>query len=131
MNPMTRSTIGFAVPTVLLITALHLARTATFSEAVDGVISGLWFTGLFYVGMRLAGTSLDQQDGNERRDLILGMAAGALTWALMAFGWSLPGAAGLDQSGLAFPINTAIVLGIGAVFALAGRAFPSREGLPG
>jgi hypothetical protein len=37
-------TLGFALPTVAMVTAGHLSAEASVGEAVDGVVSGLWFT---------------------------------------------------------------------------------------
>jgi len=86
-------TLGFAVPTVAMVTAGHLIAQNTVGEAIDGVVSGLWFTALFGVGAGLRGW-LDRGRAasvatSPRRAALDGLLLGALTWGgLWAF-WSV------------------------------------------
>jgi hypothetical protein len=42
--------LGFAFPTVSLVTTSHLLRDASVGEAIDGLVTGLWFVALFLAG---------------------------------------------------------------------------------
>jgi hypothetical protein len=115
-------TLGFALPTLVLATTLHLDRDRSVGEAIDGLISGLWFALLFLVGGSI-GVTVGQGRLRRRRhaaiEVIVGVAAALVTWTLLFLLWKIPQAEPLRSAG--FPINSAIVLAAGTVLFLALR----------
>jgi hypothetical protein len=117
MNVLWR-TLGFAVPTVALVTALHLAEMATVGEAIDGVVSGLWFVAMFLLGtwlrLRLGppgGTEVGRRATNE---LLVGVAAAVFTWVFLWLFWNVPPSNGVRRAtAWIFPFNSAIVFAMG------------------
>lgn len=92
-------TFGFAVPTLALVTALHLANDQSLGEALDGVVSGLYFTCVFLVGAIVAlfgGFALEREAPEPHdlrsaaRETLAGATAAALTWLALWAIWTLP-----------------------------------------
>ncbi len=112
--------LGFLLPTLVLTTTQHLMRDARFGEAVDGVVTSLWFMSFFLAGgllgelpslMRGAG-----RRGTNAREALLGFAAAVFTWSLLWLVWSLPQMDPLrHRGGFGFAINSAAVLAAGLV----------------
>ncbi len=89
MSPLLRRTTGYLLPTLVVVAGIHLAREASFGEALDGVLSALWFVALFALGSLASARGLHAERGRMepvREGLLLALA----TWlALWAF-WSVP-----------------------------------------
>jgi hypothetical protein len=83
--------LGFAIPTVVVVTALHLGKQASVGEAIDGVVSGLAFVGFYFVGELLTlpfgGLRSERSPG---RDALIGVVAGVATWILVGVFWAMP-----------------------------------------
>lgn len=114
--------LGFAVPTVVVITVAHLNREQGWGSGLDGVVSGLFFSLPFavvdFLRSRLGaarGTIPSRTKGQEYR---LGLLVGAAAWALIWLGWCLPATDSLRPH--AFAINC------GAT-ALAGLLMPDAN----
>ena len=117
--------LGFAIPTVLVVTALHLTKLATVGEAIDGVVSGLAFSAFYFVGELLAlpfGGSRSERAGV--RELAIGAIAGVATWILVATFWALPPADAVRAG--AFGIN-ALAMVIAAMATAAALRTPRRR----
>ena len=82
---------GFAIPTVAVVTALHLAKLATVGEGIDGVASGLAFAAFYFVGslltMPFGGLRSERAPV---REFGIGAIAGVATWILVAAFWGMP-----------------------------------------
>jgi len=123
-------TLGFAVPTVAVVTAAHLSAQNTAGEALDGVVSGLWFTALFAVGAglrswwparRAAGES-STVAGAAPRAALDGLMLATLVWgALWAF-WSV-----VPHDGPDFP-RMPVFIAQSALMALVGALIPALPG---
>lgn len=113
--------LGFSLPTVAVVTSLHLEKQATSGEALDGVMSGLFFSALFLLGSRVCaffGLGA-RSEPRPVRETLAGAAAGVVTWALLWGAWSVPQSAALRPA--AFAIHCACMLAASVVTAfLAG-----------
>lgn len=117
MRTLSWRTFGFAIPTLVLVTTLHLAGERSAGEALDGVVSGLYFTTVFLVGAIVAlfgGFALDREapeprDAKQRAvEALAGAAAAALTWLALYGVWTLPVAREWRANGvLVFTLNSA------------------------
>lgn len=91
-------TLGFAIPTVGLVAALHVGASPGAAAALDGTASGLYFAVLFMVGGLLARIGLlAVRPGGEAfarpaagREALAGGATALLAWALVWAWWALP-----------------------------------------
>ena len=110
-TPLVR-TFGFAWPTLLLVVALHWLREATLAEVVDGLLSGLWFAALFWVGARLSGRRgllrIVPRPRHPVGEFVIGCGAALLTWIVLWALWALPFTAPLRDG--AFLLNSAMML---------------------
>ncbi len=108
-------TLGFALPTVAIVTALHLQKLATWGEALDGVVSGLTFAVLFGLGTAVAEFPARARPPFDVRErpLLSGLIAGLILWSLQFAFWSVPATAPLRT--IAFPIQCATMAAAGAV----------------
>ncbi len=101
MNRALLRSLGFALPTLSLVTAMHLAREPGAGEALDGVVSGMFFTLVFLVAClvreRFAGAPRSAAAG---RSALHGGFTAVVVWVLLWLGWSLPLAAPLRDSAL-------------------------------
>lgn len=91
--------LGFAVPSVGFVTALHLAREWSAGEAVDGIVSGLYFAVMFLLGgilalfVRLAARAPRDEEGAGRggaSECLAGLLAALVAWVLVWLWWELP-----------------------------------------
>lgn len=138
MHTLSWRTFGFAIPTVTLVTALHLAREASPGEALDGVVSGLYFTTVFLVGaiLSLFGGFLLHREPAEPRDArarrvetFAGAATAVGTWLVLYAWWMLPGTRELRADGArVFAIHSVAMAGAAIVLAmLRDRVAPERS----
>lgn len=99
--------LGFSVPTLALVTVLHVVKDASVGEAVDGLVSGLWFAALFLFGVLLRiPTGLTAGAINQIaavHEVLVGLAAAVLTWCLLWLIWEVP------RVGWGFFMNSAVV----------------------
>jgi hypothetical protein len=115
MRRVLQRTAGYLLPTLVVVTGLHLVREATAGEALDGVVSGMWFVVLFF-----AGASLTARSGADEHPAAApareGLLIGVLNWlALWAF-WNVPQTEALRASaGTVFLINSVTSLAAGVV----------------
>ena len=83
--------IGFGVPTVVVVTILHLAKQASVGEAIDGVTSGLVFAAFYFGGelltMPFGGL---RSERSASREVLIGATAGVAAWILVGAFWALP-----------------------------------------
>lgn len=115
--------LGFTLPTVAVVTVAHLNRDASWGEALDGVVSGLWFSLPFAATHALrsrfeTGRTIARL-GSPLQDFLLGLLAGALTWAFLWLGWTFPETRSLRPH--AFAINSLVT-------AVAGLVLPGSAG---
>jgi len=120
--------LGFAVPTVSVVTAAHLAAEPTSGEALDGVVSGLFFT-LPFVATAWLRSRLEPRRPRARLrppvwEVVLGLLAGAVTWALLWLGWTFPEMRGLRPH--AFAINSVAMAAAGLLWPGPGRSGPDE-----
>jgi hypothetical protein len=114
---------GFAIPTVGVITAVHLGRQASWGEGLDGFVSGLWFTLPFaavcWLRSHFEGQRRSALARGVGHEFALGLLAGLVTWAALWLGWTLPSVAGWRPN--AFAINSVATGLAGLVLPPAGR----------
>ncbi len=123
MNRLTARVLGFALPTVSLVTALHLDKQVSWGEALDGVVSGVFFTLPFaavaWVRSRIEGGRASARARGAGREFVLGLSAGVVAWALVWLGWALPSVQGMRPH--AFGLNSAVMAMAGLLLPPAGR----------
>lgn len=120
--------LGFAVPTIALVTALHVQVDRSWGEWLDGLVSGAWFAlvfaavgGLLAWSARRAGTFAPR---GPLAEFALGLALAAATWTLVWALWQAPPMQPLRTS--AFPINSGAMV----LAALASSALRFRTAAP-
>jgi len=116
-------TCGFLLSTAFVVTSLHLARERSPGEAVDGMVSSLWFTLTFLAGGVATCLATGSRGGDDRghglRDGLAGGAAGVVTWTAVALFWALPVWGALRHArDWAFAINSTGMALAGAVVVL-------------
>lgn len=120
--------LGFSIPTVTLVTALHLDPVATPGEAFDGVVSGLWFTLPFaatsWLRSRFEAGRVRAPVRAVAWEFVLGLLAGAVAWALLWLGWSFPELRGLRSQ--AFLVNSLMMAAAGFMLPSVGRSAPAE-----
>lgn len=121
--------LGFAIPTVALVTAAHLEASPSTGEALDGVASGFWFTLPFAATSWLRSRFEPQRDPARLRaplrEFTLGLFAGAFTWTLVWLGWTFPEMRGLRPH--AFTINSVVMAAAGLMLPGPGRSGPAEH----
>lgn len=78
--------LGFAVPTIGIVVALHLNEETSVGETIDGVASGLFFTVCFGGGRIIRGrtiTSRRRSDYLTARSFLVGLAFACIVWVLL------------------------------------------------
>ena len=112
---------GGAIPTGLLVTAIHLEKERSLGQVLDGGLSSLWFAGLFLAGSTAAVrfSSGRPRGSSALADLGRGAAATILGWALLWALWQLALPDGARDHALI--INSLVMLGVGFASALPGR----------
>jgi hypothetical protein len=123
MNRNALQWLGFALPTVAVITQAHLREQLSWGEGLDGVVSGLFFTLPFAVTNALRSRFFTTRAASNPRtpgqELRLGLWVGALAWALIWLGWSIPATQPLREH--AFAINCAATALAGLLVPGSGR----------
>ena len=116
--------IGFAAPTLGFVVAAHLNRGSGWGEALDGLLSGIFFT-LPFAASTLLRARFAPGGAPRRsplRDLGLGALAAAISWCGLWLAWALPPMQPLRAQALA--INA-------VAMAIAGLSLPPvRHGAP-
>ena len=124
MKASTFRSLGFALPIVLLATALHVEKDPAWGSWLDGLLSGAWFAGLFALGAWIVSRSGAFDRRVEGRAAALELAAGAglglLAWFLLWAAWQIPAARQLESA--AFVLNSLVFL---------AARLASRPTLPG
>jgi len=118
--------LGFSIPTVILITMVHVARDPRPGEALDGVVSGLWFT-LPFVAASWLRSRFEPARAAERLrapiwEFAFGLLAAGVAWTLLWLGWSFPETRGLRDQ--AFLLNSIVTGAAGLMLPTAGRRLP-------
>lgn len=121
--------LGFALPTIALVTALHVQYDRSWGEWLDGIASGAWFALVFALVWGLLAWSARRAGSFAPRgalaEFALGLVLAVATWTLVWAMWQTPALRPLSAS--AFPINTgAMVLAAVASSALRSRAASPR-----
>ncbi len=118
--------VGFAIPTVGLVTALHLDKQMSGGEAFDGVVSGFAFTLPFavvaWLRSRLEGDRASARARGAGQELVFGLFAALVAWGALWVGWSLP--AVQPQRPNAFWWNCVVMAVAGLMLPAAGRGRP-------
>ena len=114
--------LGFALPAVALVTALHVQVDRSWGEWLDGIASGAWFA-LVYAVVWAALSWVARRRGVHAsaepvREFVLGVALGAATWLLVWALWQVPAMQPLRPS--AFVVNSLAM----AVAAVAAATWP-------
>lgn len=129
---LTARTLGFAIPTVALVTTLHLNRDSSAGEAVDGVLSGLAFTlpymAISWLRLRVEGDRASNRTRSHRMELLFGISAAVVAWAALWVGWTLP--AMQSQRPNAFWWNCAVMALAALLLPAVGRErreYPDHE----
>jgi len=123
--------LGFLIPTVIVVTGLHLSKELSVGEAVDGPMSSFYFAAVFLCGALPAQCRARRPGGRKSpgRNLVVGMSAGAGAWVLLFAAWSTAPADWASTLGRrVFVLNSAVVLIIGASVAMLTRSHASRPG---
>jgi len=84
--------IGFAAPTLGFVVAAHLNRAPGWGEALDGVVSGVFFA-IPFAALTLVRARFTWGDGPGRsplRELSLGALAAVISWCGLWLAWALP-----------------------------------------
>lgn len=115
MHPTFARTLGFFVPTALVVVGSHVAKQPTLAEALDGLVSSLWFTLLFAVGAfvahRVSALRTPGKATRVLRELRSGALAGVACWLLLWGFWALPVTRTLREvASFVFPFNCAWTL---------------------
>jgi hypothetical protein len=100
---------GFVLATIGVVMAAHLSLEPTPGEALDGLVSGLWFAGLNVAGgaaarLLIPAAPLASGSGSPGR-LLAGLATGLATWAIVGVAWGMAPSPGARAH--AFAINSA------------------------
>ena len=115
--------LGFALPTVIVITVAHLNRERSWGSSLDGVVSGLFFSLPFavadFVRSRFDAGRAASPSRTQGQEYRLGLLVGALAWALIWAGWSIPATDSLRPH--AFAINCAATALAGLLVPGSGR----------
>ena len=131
MNQLSMRVLGFAIPTVAFVTALHLDKQMSGGEAFDGVVSGLAFTVPFavvaWLRSRLEGDRASARARGLGQEFLFGLFAALVAWAALWVGWSLP--AMQPQRPNAFWWNCAVMALAGIMLPAAGRGAREPEPL--
>ena len=120
MSPARARTLGFLIPTALVVTGQHLAREFTAGEALDGIVASLFFTTLFFLGA-IAARAVGRRTRAYRthsgaREFRAGLLAGMLAWGLLWAFWAMPPTRELRElPSLVFPFNCIWVMLAGAL----------------
>lgn len=121
--------LGFSIPTVSLVTALHLDPVAGPGEALDGVVSGLWFTLLFaatsWLRSRFEAGRTRAQPRSMAWEFAIGLFAGVTAWALLWLGWTFPEMRALRSQ--AFFVNSLVMAAAGLIVPSLGRDVAAPE----
>ncbi len=130
MHPTMARTLGFLIPTTLVVVGQHLAREATAAEAFDGLFSALFFTAIFGVAALAAHAIRSRRGECVRESISREVQAGALfsvaAWALLWAFWAVPPARQLrEMVVIVFPFNCMWILAVG----LLAKARPIRATL--
>jgi|SRR5262245_11421309 len=124
MNRLAARVAGFAVPTVSLITVLHLKDQASWGEGIDGFVSGTLFTLPFatfgWLRSRLEGHRRSALARSVRHEFALGLLASIVAWAALWLGWTIPSTTPWRPN--AFWINSLAMAVAGLLLPPAGRA---------
>jgi len=114
--------IGFSVPTVGFVLALHLQREHGWGEALDGLVSGVAITLPFAVAVtlrsRFSPARATAAGRGALHELAFGLLASLVAWCALWLLWSLPPMQPFREQALA--INA-------ATMALAGLVLPPIE----
>ncbi len=124
--------LGFALPTIGFVMALHVNREASGGAAFDGLASGVAFTLPFaavtWLRSRLEGNRASARARGLATELAFGSLASLVAWAALWVGWTLPVAQPYRAS--AFAINC-VVMALAALTlpaaARGGRPAPDEE----
>lgn len=120
MHPARFRTLGFLIPTTLIVTGQHLAKEFSAGEALDGVVASLFFTTLFFLGSIVARSPSRRGHGfrprSNAREFRAGLLTGVLAWALLWTFWAVPPTRELRElSNLVFPFNCVWMMLAGAL----------------
>jgi hypothetical protein len=125
--------LGFAIPTVSLVTALHLDPVAGPGEALDGVVSGLWFTIPFaatsWLRSRFEAGRTRARTRSIAWEFALGLLAGGTAWVLLWLGWTFPEMRALRSQALL--VNSLVMAAAGLMLPSLGRDVAAPEDDPG
>jgi formate/nitrite transporter FocA (FNT family) len=126
--------LGFAIPTIALVTALHIDRAARehmAAEVLDGIVSGIAFTLPFvlvaWVRSHLEGDRASARTRSLRIEFAFGFLAAVVAWAALWVGWTLP--AVQAQRPNAFWWNCVVMALAGVMLPAAGRGAREPEPL--
>jgi hypothetical protein len=123
MNRLAARVAGFAIPTLTLITVLHLKDQMSWGEALDGLVSGALFTLPFttfgWLRSRLHGHRKSALARGAGHEFALGVVASIVAWAVLWAGWTIPSTTPWRPS--AFWINSLVMAVTGLVLPPAGR----------
>ena len=130
MNRLAARILGYALPTIGFVTALHLRQLATPGEAVDGVVSGAAFTLPFaavaWLRSRLEGGRASARARSAGTEFVFGLISAAVAWAALWVGWSLPEVQRYRPQ--AFAINCVVMALAGLMLPAAARRERQTEG---
>ena len=135
LRPCLWRTAGFALPTVVLVISLHLAERPTTGEAVDGLISGLWFAALFLLATlvrpRLGLAPAPASGARPVWEFLLGALAAVVVWSLLWLFWSVaPLAAGAEGVARILNATAVFVSGLAAPVLHSPAGVTTKSGSP-
>ena len=112
------TTLGFALSTIAIITFLHVQKSPGTNEALDGILSGAYFTLIFATGLFGGIWIFNLRPAPMRAPviaLITGLNCGLLSWFLIYALWLLPWSQQPFLAAHAFTINSVFIFCVGVV----------------
>ena len=91
MKKIISKTAGFFIPTSGIVSYSHLVKTVSLGEAIDGLLSAVFFSLIFalgtYVLYRAKGIDVQFTHGIM---FVMGIVRGILFWFVLWFFWTIP-----------------------------------------
>lgn len=113
-------TLGFLIPTLVVVVGQHVAAEPTAGEALDGAVSAAFFATLFFAGSLAAHAMRRLPRPPLRRPALIewstGLLAGVLAWGLLWLFWAVPPTQAMrGATGIVFVFNCLWVLTVGVL----------------
>lgn len=108
--------LGYTLATIAVITYLRVQHVPSISEAFDGIVPGLYFSGIFAIGLFGGLWIFAMRPANTLSPLLAlmrGFNAGLISWLLIFLLWFVPWMTVLDR--YAYIINSNLIFCVGVM----------------